>query len=141
MPNVSKLAAALVLTLSSTAGGRNPVTVPPRGPVLAPFSVFPTAIFKSPWAMAFLPGAGRDASNMALVTEREGRLWLVDVAKGASQQVAGAPEVKVFEQGGLGDVVTHPDYARNQRVYLSYAEPGPNGTAGRGSGIWPPGSQ
>jgi len=69
-----------------------------------------------------------------VVTEREGRLWLVDVVRGTSQQVAGAPEVMVMEQGGLGDVVAHPNYARNQRIYLSYAEPGPNGTAGAAVG-------
>jgi glucose/arabinose dehydrogenase len=84
--------------------------------------------------MAFLPGAGGQLSNQALVTEKEGRLWLVDVVKGASIPVAGAPKVKVFEQGGLGDVVLHPGFAMNQRVYLSFAEPGPNGIAGAAVG-------
>jgi aldose sugar dehydrogenase len=44
--------------------------------------------------------------------------------------VAGVPAVKVAGQGGLGDVVASPDFAGNHRVYLSYVEPGPNGTSG-----------
>lgn len=134
MPDPSKLAAALLLVLSSTASGAQTADTAPAKTGARSFSVFPTAIFKSPWAMTFLTAAKGEVSNMALVTEREGRLWLVDVAKGATQQVAGAPEVKVFEQGGLGDVVAHPNYASNQRIYLSYAEPGPNGTAGAAVG-------
>ena len=33
-------------------------------------------------------------------------------------------------QGGLLDVVLAPDYPKSHRLYLSYAEPGENGTAG-----------
>jgi glucose/arabinose dehydrogenase len=127
-------AAALLLSSSYAAvaaqnGNRDPAKTGARA-----FSVFPTGIFKSPWAMAFLPGPAGQPSDQALVTEKEGRLWLVDVVKGASMPVAGVPEVKVFEQGGLGDVMIHPGFASNRRVYLSYAEPGPNGTAGAAVG-------
>jgi len=99
-----------------------------------PFTVTDVASFDSPWAMAFLPGSGLPLTNMALVTERDGDLWLVDVAAGTKQQVSGVPSVKVAGQGGLGEVVVHPDFAGNQRVYLSYAEPGPNGTSGAALG-------
>lgn len=99
-----------------------------------PFEVTPVADFDSPWAMDFLPGSGVRMTNMALVTERDGDLWLVDVGTGEKQQVSGVPTVKVEGQGGLGDVVVHPDFAGNQRVYLSYAEAGPNGTAGAALG-------
>ena len=47
-------------------------------------------------------------------------MWLVDVANGQKQAVSGVPAVKVAGQGGLGDVVAHPGFAGNQRVYLSY---------------------
>jgi glucose/arabinose dehydrogenase len=123
----------LLSTSYAAASAQNGSREPARSGARA-FSVFPTGIFKSPWAMAFLPGAGGQLSNQALVTEKEGRLWLVDVVKGASIPVAGAPKVKVFEQGGLGDVVLHPGFAMNQRVYLSFAEPGPNGIAGAAVG-------
>ncbi len=93
-----------------------------------PFVVAEIAGFSSPWAMDFLPGSGVPRTNMALVTEKEGKLWLIDVATGQRRQVAGVPEVRVAGQGGLGDVVAHPDFAANQRVYLTYAEGGSGGS-------------
>ena len=95
-----------------------------------PFTVAEIATFDSPWAMDFLPGSGVPLTNMALVTEKGGRLWLIDVATGKRQQVAGVPQVHVAGQGGLGDVVAHPGFAGNQRVYLSYVEAGPDDTSG-----------
>jgi glucose/arabinose dehydrogenase len=38
--------------------------------------------------------------------------------------VSGVPDVDHGGQGGLGDVVLHPDFASNGRVYLSFAEAG-----------------
>src|SRR5688500_9568991 len=99
-----------------------------------PFTVAPVGTFDAPWAMDFLPGSGLPITNMALVTEKGGRLWLVDVATGKKQAVQGVPAVKVEGQGGLGDVVVHPDFAGNGRVYLSFVEPGPNGTSGAAIG-------
>ena len=84
--------------------------------------------------MDFLPGSGVPLTSSALVTEKEGRLWLVNTATGSRQQVTGVPKVHVAGQGGLGDVVAHPDFAGNQRVYLSFVEPGPNGTSGAALG-------
>jgi glucose/arabinose dehydrogenase len=80
--------------------------------------------------MDFLPGSGLPRTNMALVTEKQGRLWLIDVRTGAKQEVAGVPPVHVEGQGGLAEVVVHPGFAGNQRVYLSFPEAGPNGTSG-----------
>jgi glucose/arabinose dehydrogenase len=99
-----------------------------------PFRVAEIAEFSTPWAMAFLPGSGVPLTNMALLTEKEGRLWLVDVANGKHTAVSGVPDVVVAGQGGLGDVMPHPDFAGNQRVYLSYVEGGPNGTSGAALG-------
>ena len=95
-----------------------------------PFAVTEVADFSTPWAMAFLPGSGLPLTSMALLTEKEGKLWLVDVTNGKRTAVAGVPEVVDAGQGGLGDVMPHPDFAGNQRVYLSYVEGGPNGTSG-----------
>ncbi|HYI42544.1 MAG TPA: PQQ-dependent sugar dehydrogenase [Sphingomicrobium sp.] len=99
-----------------------------------PFSTAAVATFEAPWAMDFLPGSGVPVTNRALVTEKAGKLWLIDVATGERQQVGGVPSVRVAGQGGLGDVVAHPDFAANQRVYLSFAEAGPNGTSGAAIG-------
>lgn len=99
-----------------------------------PFTVAEVASFSTPWAMDFLPGSGVPLTSAALVTEKEGRLWLINTADGNRQQVAGVPQVKVAGQGGLGDVVAHPGFAGNQRIYLSYAEAGSGSTSGAALG-------
>jgi glucose/arabinose dehydrogenase len=99
-----------------------------------PFTVVPVADFSTPWAMAFLPGSGLRLTNLALLTEKEGRLWLVDVRDGSRREVSGVPAVHVAGQGGLGDVVVHPDFAANRRVYLSFVEEGAGGTSGAALG-------
>jgi aldose sugar dehydrogenase len=99
-----------------------------------PFTLTELGEYSTPWAMAFLPGSGVPLTNMALLTEKEGKLWLVDVSTGKRTAVSGVPQVKVAGQGGLGDVMPHPDFAGNHRVYLSFVEPGPNGTSGAALG-------
>ncbi|HEV2148822.1 MAG TPA: PQQ-dependent sugar dehydrogenase [Longimicrobiaceae bacterium] len=74
-----------------------------------------------PWGMAFLPGGD------VLVTERPGRLRVVRGGVLAPEPIAGVPQVRAREQGGLMDVALHPDFARNRLVYLSYSKPGPRG--------------
>jgi len=68
-----------------------------------------------PWSMAFLP----DAS--ILVTERAGRLRLIKGGILQAQPVGGVPAVHTGSQGGLFDIVLHPNFARNNIVYLTYA--------------------
>jgi glucose/arabinose dehydrogenase len=77
-----------------------------------------------PWSVALLPDGG------FLVTERPGRLRRIDANGTISAPIAGVPQVFAQGQGGLLDVVLDPDYASNRRIWLSYAEPGENGTAG-----------
>ncbi len=85
-----------------------------------------------PWALAFLPG---DESR-ALVTERPGRLLLLDLDDGTGNEVTGVPNVAAVGQGGLLDVALHPDFANTPWVYLTYSsegEPGEYAThVGRG---------
>jgi glucose/arabinose dehydrogenase len=69
-----------------------------------------------PWALEFLP------DGRMLVTERPGRLRLVDRSGRISEPLAGVPEVEVGGQGGLLDVALDPKFAENRLVYLSYAE-------------------
>ena len=72
------------------------------------------------WGIAFLP-AGK-----MLVTEKPGRLRVVDAKGTLSAPVTGLPPVDARGQGGLLDVSLHPDFASNQLIYWSYAEPREN---------------
>ncbi len=89
-----------------------------------PFVPTPVATFDSPWAMDFLPGRGVRMTGALLVTEKAGKLWLVDTATGKRTAVTGVPKVDAGGQGGLGDVIVHPDFAGNGYVYLSWVEAG-----------------
>lgn len=88
-----------------------------------PFAINEVAEFDEPWAMTFLP------DGRLLVTEKPGRLYVV-TQDGNKTPVAGLPQVAYGGQGGLGDVVLHPDFADNNIVYLSYAEAGDGNTRG-----------
>lgn len=84
----------------------------------------PVARFDEPWAMTFLP------DGALLVSEKSGRLQLMNAEGTAISQVSGVPKVAYGGQGGFGDVVAHPEFAANGLVYLSFAEPGKNRTQG-----------
>ncbi len=77
---------------------------------------------ETPWAIAFLPD-GRE-----LVTERPGRLRIIENGKLLPEAVRGIPAVYGGE-GGLLDVVLHPDYSLpgNDWIYLSYGDKSPGG--------------
>lgn len=89
-----------------------------------PFEATPVAILDEPWAMTFLP------DGRMLVTEKRGRLRIVTQAGEISAPVPGVPDVDYGGQGGLGDIVLHPNFADNGTVYLSYAEAGDGNTRG-----------
>jgi glucose/arabinose dehydrogenase len=74
-----------------------------------------------PWSLAFLP------DGRMLITEKEGRLRVLKDGKLLPKAVEGLPDVTVHGQGGLHDVVPHPDFAKNQLVYLAYAVRGSGG--------------
>ncbi len=103
---------------SSPAAGVNPGATSAGN---KSFDVREVTHFDQPWAMTFLP------DGRLLVTEKPGKLKLLDIEKLESGTVSGVPEVAYGGQGGLGDVVLHPRFAENHLVYLSYAEPGDGG--------------
>ena len=82
-----------------------------------------------PWSMAFLP-----AQQGLLITERPGRLRLLDAQGMLSAPLSGVPPVYAQGQGGLLDVVLSPDFAQDRWVYLAYAEAGEDGQAGTAVG-------
>ena len=75
-----------------------------------------------PWSLAFLP------DGRFLVSERPGRLRVIEAdGRLNPQPVGGLPAIKASGQGGLLDVVLHPDFEQNRWVYFSYTEAGPSG--------------
>lgn len=70
-----------------------------------------------PWSMAWLPNGDM------LVTEKPGRLRVVRNGELLPEAVPGVPEVFYRGQGGLFEVVPHPDFAENRWVYLTFSKP------------------
>lgn len=70
-----------------------------------------------PWSIAFLPDGDM------LVTEREGRLRIIRDGELVPDPVPGVPPVFAEGQGGLFDVVPHPEFSSNRLLYLSFAKP------------------
>lgn len=85
------------------------------------YQVHQIARFNEPWAMALLP------DGRLLITEKQGKLQLFNPVTKQKKQVAGVPQVAYGGQGGLGDIVLGPEFAKNHHVYLSYAEAGQGG--------------
>ena len=81
--------------------------------------------FEYPWCIAFLP------DGEMLVTERRGRLLRIASDGQVSKPISGVPDVFVRGQGGLFDVLPHPNYESNRLVYLSYAHGGAKANATR----------
>ncbi len=71
--------------------------------------------FNIGWAAAFLP------NGEFLITEKDGRLFRVGKNK-KLQSIQGVPEVNSQGQGGLLDVILHPDFKNNNVLYLSYSK-------------------
>jgi glucose/arabinose dehydrogenase len=88
------------------------------------FLVEEVASFDQPWSMAFLPDGN------FLVTEKPGKMFLMNQAGETLSEISGVPEVAYGGQGGLGDVAIHPDFNENKTVYVSFAEEGKNDTRG-----------
>ena len=76
----------------------------------------PLAEFDAAWAMTFLP------DGRALVTEKTGELWLINKDGSKAGKISGVPKVTARGQGGLGDIIVHPDFASNGTVFISYVE-------------------
>lgn len=100
---VASLGTANAFTIKGTKGGL--------------FEASSVAAFDSPWAMTFVD------KDRLLVTTKSGKLWLVRT-DGKKELVGGLPDALVGGQGGLGDVVLHPNFSDNQLVYVSMVTTG-----------------
>ncbi|MFP4367172.1 MAG: PQQ-dependent sugar dehydrogenase [Bacteroidales bacterium] len=72
---------------------------------------------ENPWSMAFLP------DGRILIAERPGRLRIYALGELRDEPVDGLPDIWDHGQGGLLDVVLHPDYEDNGWIYIAYSEP------------------
>ena len=82
-----------------------------------------TAGLDQPWAVAFLP------EGRFLVTERPGRMRVVQANGQRGEPLVGLPSIAAGGQGGLLDVVTDSAFANNRTVYFCFSEPDATGGA------------
>ena len=108
--------AILSLALSVTVAGPEPFGSEYQRGMIVPV----VEGIAHPWAVGFLPDGRK------LVTSREGPIYLVE--NGNKTPLAGTPEVHVHNQGGLLDLVVHPDYERNGWIYMTYSRGDSSGT-------------
>ena len=120
----TKLTLGAILTFMSAAGVQAPPSQPPNHPdgqiIRSEKQAFRIEVLarelETPWALAFLP------DGRLLITERPGRLRILEKGNLLSTPVKGTPQVWEKQDGGLLDVEVHPQYARNGWIYLSYSE-------------------
>jgi len=103
--------ALMVLTLSAPALAQDAL---PNSDFDGEIEVIASGLVH-PWSLAFLP------EGELLVTERGGYLRRITEDGLVAEPVSGAPEPYVAGQGGMLDVVLHPDFSENGYVYLTYA--------------------
>ncbi|MEX2582808.1 MAG: PQQ-dependent sugar dehydrogenase [Gemmatimonadota bacterium] len=124
MTTIRNPLAALPLALSILAApliGQAPVYDSEQGPYRV---VTVLDNLQEPWSMAFLPDGDM------LVTEQPGRLRLVRDGVLVPTPISGVPEVRYQGQGGLLDVVLHPQFESNRLIYLSFSKPNADGSQG-----------
>ena len=78
---------------------------------------------QNPWALAFLP------DGRFLVTERPGRLRVIEPNGELGEPVLGLPGMAAQGQGGLMDVLLDNDFVSNNTLYFCFSEPGQGGNS------------
>ena len=73
---------------------------------------------QNPWAVAFLP------DGRFLVTERPGRVRVIERDGKLNKPLEGVPEVAAAGQGGLLDVIVDADFVTNRTLYFCFSEIG-----------------
>ena len=112
--------AALLLTLIPAAVWPQ-VNVGEQKPEASlPFTMTTVTTLKLPWRLAFLP------DGRMLITEKVGPVWVV-TQQGEKIQVENTPPVYYQGQNGMLGVFLSPHYAADQKIYLTYVEPGEYG--------------
>ena len=78
---------------------------------------------QNPWGLAHLP------DGRFLVTERPGRMRVIESNGKLGEPLAGVPAVASGGQGGLLDVVLDADFASNRTLYFCFSEAGHGGNS------------
>ncbi len=84
---------------------------------------------QNPWAVAFLP------EGRYLVTERPGRMRVVEANGQLGAPLPGLPAIAAGGQGGLLDVVLDADFARNRTLYFCFSEPAGSEAGGNSTAL------
>jgi len=114
---VSASAAALLIGCASAEHHeQSPEPMNVTGTAGTALTATPLETFDSAWAMTFLP------DGRSLVSEKDGNLWLLGTDGKKLGEIANVPSVTARGQGGMGDIIVHPDFAENGTVFLSYVE-------------------
>lgn len=101
---------SLIFNFSCAQNTENQVTTPKDVPFTAELLIDEMQI---PWGVAFL------SIDEMLVTEKSGKL--IHFKDGEKSEVANVPKVYARGQGGLLDIVPHPDYENNGWIYITYS--------------------
>lgn len=114
---------AWMLAFGSPAFASSTSAASAQAPVSAAVRVQTVATgLEHPWALAFLPEGGY------LVTERPGRMRIVDEQGRLGPALGGVPEVAARGQGGLLDLALDAGFERNRTLYFCFSEPAEGGT-------------
>ena len=68
-----------------------------------------------PWGFVWLP------NKDMLFTERPGRVRIIEKGKLRPEPVFTVPDVEPTGESGLMDITLHPDFAKNNFIYLAYS--------------------
>lgn len=106
-----------ILILASCSESKNQVTKKMIHSEKLVFSIDTLATgLRHPWSMAFLP------DGRILIAERPGNLLIWENGNIREQPVAGLPEIWPNGQGGLLEVVLHPEFEQNHIIYLAFSK-------------------
>ncbi len=125
------LIALALATVAGQTGAQAPAMS--HGPTLSNASVGKARAtliaegLESPWAMDWLPALPGSTASRVLVTERAGRMRIVTMDGKVGEPLKGVPKVHAANQGGLLDVAVSPQFASNQTIFFSFAEPSSEG--------------
>lgn len=113
------VASVLLLGIPEFSKAQTRVVKTEKGPVL--LSVVARGLAQ-PWGMDILP------DGAIILTEKPGRLRILDQEGNLSAPLGGVPPVADVGQGGLLDVTVDPAFASNRLLWLAYSEPASDGT-------------